>query len=392
MHRIWLIARREIVAYAGVPSFWVALLMGPLLMGLATAGMGAMNRPAAEPPAQVISVQAPDAELAAAVKGSLSEAAELESRRVRVVDAAAGLAAATRVRLETAEPSAALYVEGQRLSRVTLALLQRDVAAVLRKHAPDRSASGAAVEVHTMAPAVAQAAKPQDAGRLARFSMSTMLWLALVGSLGMLLQAVVRERSNRALESLLSAARPSEIVFGKLVGVGALALIVSGVWLIGGAALAATPLAAQSPVTSLFMQEFAQARSVLFGGALFVLAFAMYGSAMIGVGALARDVAAAQNLSRPLFGVLLLVFFMSLGQVAGMGAGALSTVALLPPFAPFALILAGPDAVEGWRLAVSVAGMLLTTSLSLWLASQALKGELRLKPAFLRRKAALSAA
>jgi ABC-type Na+ efflux pump permease subunit len=104
----------------------------------------------------------------------------------------------------------------------------------------------------------------------------------------------------------------------------------------------------------------------------------MYGSAMIGVGALARDVAAAQNLSRPLFATLLLVFFMSLGQVAGLGAGALSSVALLPPFAPFALIMAGPDGVEGWRLAVALGGIALTTGASLWLASQALKGELRL--------------
>ena len=40
-----------------------------------------------------------------------------------------------------------------------------------------------------------------------------MLWMTLAGSLGMLLQAVVRERSNRALESLLGQSNPpSEVL------------------------------------------------------------------------------------------------------------------------------------------------------------------------------------
>jgi ABC-2 type transport system permease protein len=205
--------------------------------------------------------------------------------------------------------------------------------------------------------------------------MSTMLWLALVGSLGLLLQAVVRERSNRALESLLAAVRPSEIVLGKLVGVGALAALVMGVWLGGGAAIAASPLAAKAPVAALVLKDFGDVRTLLLGATVFVLAFAMYGSAMIGVGALARDTTSAQNLSRPVFAMLLAVFFVALGQVSGMGATMLPTLALLPPFAPFALILAGPDALDGWRVAASLAGVVATSVASLWLAVRALTGE-----------------
>jgi ABC-type Na+ efflux pump permease subunit len=171
------------------------------------------------------------------------------------------------------------------------------------------------------------------------------------------------------------SSRPSEIVLGKLAGVGALAALVMGVWLLGGAVVAASPAVGHSPVAALALKQFGDLRSLLLGAVVFVLAFTMYGSAMIGLGALARDMASAQNLSRPVFAVLLAVFFVGLGQVAGMGAGALPGMALLPPFAPFALLLAGPEAVHGWRLAASLAGIGATSLLSLWLAAQALKGE-----------------
>jgi ABC-type Na+ efflux pump permease subunit len=151
------------------------------------------------------------------------------------------------------------------------------------------------------------------------------------------------------------------------------------IWLVGGAAVAASPAGGHSPVVAAGLKQFGEFRSLLLAAAVFVLAFAMYGSAMIGLGALARDVAAAQNLSRPVFALLLAVFFVGLGQVAGMGAGALPSLALLPPFAPFALLLAGPEVVHGWRLAASLAGIGGTSLLSLWLAAQALKGEPLLK-------------
>jgi ABC-2 type transport system permease protein len=233
--------------------------------------------------------------------------------------------------------------------------------------------AGASDVVISQPPALA---RPQaDPGRFSRFSVTVLLWLVLVGSLGMLLQAVVRERSNRALESLLAAARPSEIVLGKLLGVGALAVLVMSVWLLGAAAAAASPAVRSSPMAILALQPFGDAKGLLVDVLLFVLAFFMYGAAIIGLGAIARDMAAAQNLSRPVFVLLLAIFFFGLGEVSGAGAGVLPTLALLPPFAPFALLLAAPGAVQGWRLVAALTGVGATSLLCLWLAAEALKGE-----------------
>src|SRR6185369_718511 len=114
----------------------------------------------------------------------------------------------------------------------------------------------------------------------------------------------------------------SEIIFGKLAGVGALSMLVLGVWLGAGAAIAASPLAGVgSSVPSMLIGAFANPLALCQAGVMYVLAFAMYGSALIGLGAVARDVPSAQNLSRPVFGVLLLVFFVGLAKFAGVGVG-----------------------------------------------------------------------
>jgi ABC-type Na+ efflux pump permease subunit len=73
------------------------------------------------------------------------------------------------------------------------------------------------------------------------------------------------------------------------------------------------------------------------GASVYVLAFAFYGLTTIAVGALARDNAAAQNLARPMFAVLLTVFFTSLASA--LGAHGLSWLVYLPPFTPFMLLM-----------------------------------------------------
>jgi hypothetical protein len=73
---------------------------------------------------------------------------------------------------------------------------------------------------------------------------------------------------------------------------------------------------------------------------IYPLAFAFYGLVTVAVGAAARDTAAAQNLSRPMFTVLLAAFFAALA--AAGGAGNLGFLTFLPPFTPFMLLLQAP--------------------------------------------------
>jgi ABC-2 type transport system permease protein len=181
-----------------------------------------------------------------------------------------------------------------------------------------------------------------------------MLWLTLAGSLGMLLTAVVRERATRALETLLGAARPADIVFGKLIGVGAVSLLVLAAWL-GAAALAPLAPGASGPIGEVLAalgEPAALARAVV----IYVAGYLFYGLLTIALGAAARDTTHAQNLSRPMFAMLLAAFFASGASVAG-AAAQLGWLVWAPPFTPFMLLLEAPGALPPALQLVAIGGM-----------------------------------
>lgn len=283
---LWLIAGREFRAYAATASFWVALAIGPLLMGGGLLLAGSQTHTPATATATL----------------SLSRTPQ-----------------GTEARFSDGFP---LSAEGRRA--VIQALEQNGAPGPVRL---------------TAAPA-----KPKlDLGGVTRFALVLMLWMTLTGSLGMLLQAVVRERSNRALESLLAAASPTDIVLGKLVGVGAVSVLVLSAWLGSSAALGAFIPASGGGLAAL-IHGLSAPLTLLRAGLIYLLAFGFYGLTTVAVGAKARDNADAQNLARPMFAVLLVVFFTAMA--AAGGAQNLTWLSYAPPFTPFMLLIAPQDPVN----------------------------------------------
>jgi len=321
-HPAWLIAAREFRTYAATTSFWVALAIGPLLMG------GALLLTSGLPKAR-------------------------ESASLTLV----------------AEPSGARAVFSDNFPLTEAA--RREVVAVIER---DGRLSG---HVAVSAPPKATI----DAAAVSRFALVMMLWLTLVGSLGMLLQAVVRERANRALESLLAAARPVDIVLGKLAGVGAVSALVLAAWLGSAAGLGAAAPEAGGAVMAL-LRGFADPTGLARAGLIYLFGFAFYGLATVAVGAMARDNADAQNLARPMFAVLLVVFFTVMSMVQS-GAGGLAWLAYLPPFTPFVLLMSPQSAgVEVVAFGLLVAATLVA---GLWAVRVLRVERVAIIPAFLRR-------
>jgi ABC-2 type transport system permease protein len=175
------------------------------------------------------------------------------------------------------------------------------------------------------------------------------------------LQAVVRERANHALEALLAAAQAWELVLGKLIGVGAVSILVLAAWL--GSVVALAPLATKGGGgVAEVIAGMADPVAVMRTGFIYGLAFAFYGLVTIGLGALARDSAQAQNLSRPMFAVLLLGFFCAMTAATG-GAG-LSWLVYLPPFSPFLLLMQAPGQMAVWSQVLSLCGLAAATGVA----------------------------
>ncbi|MDP3173174.1 MAG: ABC transporter permease [Phenylobacterium sp.] len=373
MRRLWLIAEREFLAYANTASFWLALLTGPVIVGVAALLLSAMAHSETAP--RRLEVQTNDPALSQAAWASIRETANLEGWSVAPAD---GVGDSQSQILITRPQSDRLDVtfKGAPLSATATALLRRDLMLaataqrlVARGVKPAALAEARAVDVAFNAPAPAAAADPR---RVGRFALMMLLWVNLVGALGMLMQAIVRERVNRALESLLSAARPAEVVFGKLLGVGAVSMVVVAGW---GAAAAATGAAVggqgAGAVLAALFPILEGPWPLLQAGVVFVLAFVMYGSVLLGLGARARDVPSAQNLARPVFGALLLVFFSALAQL-GAADGRLDWLIWAPPFTPFMLLLAPSDALGPLERCAAIALLAACAVAAAWLAPRGL--------------------
>lgn len=301
---IWLIAVREFRAYVTTGSFWLALAIGPLLTG------GGILLARTPPPPQ--------------------------EQLVLTGEADGGFDARFSADFPLSEAGRAQVVE-----------VLRGEGSLVRTTPPERAETG-------------------DAAGASRFLLLLLLWVTLVGSLGMLLQAAVRERANRALEILLSAARPLDIVLGKVLGVGAVSVLVVATWLAAPVATAFLAPASGGPLVGL-LQVFAEPAMLLRAGVIYLLSFAFFGFLTVMVGAMARDSADAQNLARPMFAVLLVAFFMAMG--AANGGASFAWLVYLPPFTPF-MLLAAPasTAVEVFV----ILQLLLATVLAAWGAGQVL--------------------
>jgi hypothetical protein len=116
--------------------------------------------------------------------------------------------------------------------------------------------------------------------------------------------------------------------------------VVVGAWVGAGVAAAG----AGNGLSAALLASFADPATVLGALGLYGLAFAFYGLATVAIGARARDNADAQNLARPLFAVLLAVFFAALAEAGG--AHGLDSLVYLPPFTPFMLLMRPAEAAQ----------------------------------------------
>lgn len=359
LRSLLLIAEREFKTYVATPSFWVALVLGPLLMAVAVAALGA-------PSPLTVRIVASDSRLHDAASIALAGAGPFERRaavEIPAADAAVTLRVSRvgpQVRLESSDP-AFPSASGRVLMRT----------AVERELAMDTVRTAGLPEPRG-AWAPAPPAATVGAPAIARVGLVMMLWTTLAGSLGMLLQATVRERVNRSLESLLSAASAMEIVVGKLLGIGAVSMLVLAAWLVSSLALTAfTPQTAGG--ARVLLAAIADPVLLLKAAGLYGLAFGLFGTITIAVGSVATDAAGAQNQSRPMFAVLLAVFFVSMTTAFG-GAGGLHWLVYAPPFTPFMLLLNPTDAMT--QAAAAMLLVLVTVAAAFWAARGLSRGTL----------------
>jgi ABC-2 type transport system permease protein len=163
-----------------------------------------------------------------------------------------------------------------------------------------------------------------------------------------ILIGVMEEKSSRVIEVLLSTVRPIQLLAGKVLGIGLVALAQASL-------IVAFALALSKAVGSNLTHG--TAPLVLVSTLVWlVLGFAFYSWVYAAAGSMAERQDQVQSLALPLSLPMIFGYVMALTQVSsGSPSALLKVLAYLPPTAPFAMpVLVGFGAATWWQFLSSV--------------------------------------
>jgi ABC-2 type transport system permease protein len=168
------------------------------------------------------------------------------------------------------------------------------------------------------------------------------------------LTGVVEEKQSRVVEVVLSTVRPRDLLMGKVVGIGLLALVQIVVLVAAG--IGAAQLSGQLTLPPTTVGAVIQLL------VWFMLGFALYSTAMGFLGALASRVEDASNASMPVTMTATACYLVSILVVTNEPSGIVARImTFLPPAAPMVVPLrVALGAIEPWEIVLSIALMLVS--------------------------------
>ena len=182
-------------------------------------------------------------------------------------------------------------------------------------------------------------------------------------------RSIIQEKTSRIFEVMLSIAKPSDLLAGKLIGVGAVGLSQILIWVIAAAAIIATPMAA-AQMTGQFEVHFSWVEAVLFP-VYFVLGYFLYSSLFAGLAATCETEQELQMFT-PLAAVPVWLSFALIMVVINDSNSVWSIAAsFFPPCAPIIMFLRmGSQVPPFWQFAVSIGLMILSIWAVLWISAR----------------------
>lgn len=212
----------------------------------------------------------------------------------------------------------------------------------------------------------------------APFIMSVMmafsLWFLIFSVINYLLMGTIEERSNKIFDSLLTSVKLPQMLSGKLIAVLMLSLTLMAFWGLGSATLTffARDQIPPQVASNLGTVLAAGLKPTLIIPAIisFVLGYLMYGSLFLALGSLCDTIQEAQTLMTPLFVLLMAPLAMLAFAVNDAQSPLIETMAWVPVFTPFLLILRMPTEPPLWEVVTQLGIMSVTAFTILYLAAR----------------------
>ncbi len=234
------------------------------------------------------------------------------------------------------------------------------------------------------------------------------LFITMFG--GMVMSAVIEEKSSRVVEVLISSVKATELMFGKIIGVALVALtqfflwIVLSVVLLSGAMGIFAPkimntVDAQAVIANLpegtnemdtFTAVLSQSDSelgdivgafsgldvvgmVLYFIIFFALGYLLYASLFAAIGSAVENENDTNQLQMPVTIPLMIAYFIALYAYQAPDSTLALWGSMIPFTSPIVMLARIPFGVPGWQIILSIVLLVLTTAGCAWISAKIYK-------------------
>lgn len=214
-------------------------------------------------------------------------------------------------------------------------------------------------------------------GMAAGFAGAFLLYVVLLIYGSMVLRAVLEEKTGRIVEIVLSSMRPSQLMLGKILGVGAVGLTQLAIWGGFGALAFGTGIPSMLPFLPegglpVDLRAFLPGPQVfVFFAFCFLLGYFLYASLFAAVGAMCSTDEEAQQLQFPVIMLVIIPIVFLMPVLENPNSAMAVGLSLFPFFSPilmFARVAAG--AAPLWEALLAIVGMIAALLVTAWIAGR----------------------
>ncbi|MDZ4670232.1 MAG: ABC transporter permease [Phototrophicales bacterium] len=205
---------------------------------------------------------------------------------------------------------------------------------------------------------------------LAPFFFSLLFWISMQTTGNFLMNGLVEEKKNRIIEILVTTTTPTQLLMGKILGLGLLGLTQIGLWL--GAALLALTVGPKIEFLSGLGNVQLPLELITAGFLFFGLGYLFNAGLLAGVGVLAGNEQQSNQYSAFILlpGYLPPIFLI--GEFISNSNGSTATLlSMIPITAPFSMVMRiGFGAVPPEQIVISLGILLVSTIIVSWAAGK----------------------
>jgi ABC-2 type transport system permease protein len=383
---VWLIARREYLERVRAKSFLIMTILIPTLMGGAIFGISLMNRGMGS--GQHIAVITVDRRFAADLKYELIDNAG--KSKMTAVDVYSASDPDVRDTLDAQLKAKGSDLDGYLVvkppvanERPTFEWVPKVRSDVITRGRVATAARGAyareqLTQLGMPRPEIDKLFQPLDlsesgqgktdsggAAVASAYGMYFLMYFVILFYGMNVARSIIEEKTSRVFEVLLATIRPTEMLAGKVIGVGAVGLSQIGIWIaLATAAAAISPIGQELHILPTAPQA---ALFVIF----FLLGFLLYSSIAAALGAMTNSEQELQQmqifLMLPLI-VSSLVIFNVITSPDGPISKGFSFFPFTAPLIMYTRVIVGKPGV--WAVGGSILELMVTIAIVLWLASR----------------------